>query len=196
MSSARRVGSVGDPFDLTELRIKQPGRVFPERAAYDIFDDRHRQVAVVRETKGRSRFEALAQEVPSARTFAVTTPRHEPLLTLALRDEWRAELTDSGGALIGRIRVAANRRQYTLLDSEETVVGEATGELSLTKFAVTGPAGEPYAQLRKTWAGLGKEIFTESDDYTVTFTGPVAPPLRPLIVMTAIVIDISVHGPY
>jgi hypothetical protein len=186
---------VGDPFDLTELRIKQPGRVLPARAVYEIFDDR-RKLAVVRETKARTRFEALAQEVPSARMFAVTTPRREPLFDLVMPDEWLAELTDPDGRLIGRIRVGNTRRQYTLLDDQATVVAEAAGELSLTKFAVTGPAGEHYAQVHKTWAGLGKEIFTESDNYTVTFTAPVPPRVRPLIVMTPIVIDISVHGPY
>lgn len=187
---------MGHPFDLTELRIRQPGKVLPERASYEIFDTHRNRVAVVKETKGRSRLEALAQEVPDIRTFAVTTALGEPLFTLVMLNEWLAELTDPGGRLIGRIRVGANRRRYTLLDDQEEVAGEAAGDLSLTKFDITGPAGERYAQLRKTWAGLRKELFTESDNYTVTFTGPVPAPVRPMIVMVSIVIDMSVHGPY
>jgi len=187
---------VGDAFDLTEFRIRQPGRVLPERATYEIFDNLRVRVADVKETKGRSRLEALAQEVPNVRTFAVTTTRREPLLTLVMRGEWLAELSAPGGRPIGRIRVAASRRQYTLLDDQETVAGEATSDLALTKFGVSGPAGEPYAQFRKTWAGLSKEIFTQSDNYKLTVTGLVPPPLRPLIVMLPIVVDISVHGPY
>ena len=38
-------------------------------------------------------------------------------------------------------------------------------------FSVTGAEGERYAQIRKTWAGFGKELLTSSDHYTVTFTG-------------------------
>jgi hypothetical protein len=187
---------VGHPFDLTELRIRQPGRVLPERATYEIFDSFRRRVAEVKEVKGRSRLEALAQEVPNVRTFAVTTPRRDPLLTLVMRGEWLAEVSDPAGRPVGRIRVAASRRQYTLLDDEETVAGEAGGDLALTKFTVSGPAGEPYAQFRKTWAGLSKEIFTQSDNYKLTVTGQIPPPLRPLIVMLPVVVDISVHGPY
>jgi hypothetical protein len=187
---------VGDPFDLTELRIRQPGRVLPERGSYEIFDTRRNLVAAVKETKGRTRFEAFAQEVPNVRTFAVTTARREPLFTLVMRNEWRAELTDPDGRLIGAIRVGGNRREYTLLDDQDMVAGEAVSDLSTTKVAITGPAGEEYAQLRKTWAGLGKELFTESDNYTMTFTGPVPPGLRPLIVMVPVVLDISIHGPY
>jgi uncharacterized protein YxjI len=187
---------VGDPFDLTELRIRQPGKVLPERATYEIFDNRRRRVADVKEIKGRSRLEALAQEVPNVRTFAVTKARREPLLTLVMRGEWLAEISDPGGRPIGRIRVAASRRQYTMLDDQETVAGEAAGDLSVTKFAVSGPAGETYAQFRKTWAGLRKELFTQSDNYKLTVTGLVPPRVRPLIVMLPVVVDISVHGPY
>jgi hypothetical protein len=168
----------------------------PGRGSYEIFDTHRNLLAVVKETKRRTRFEAFAQEVPSVRTFAVTTGRHEPLLTLDMRTGWLAELTDPAGELIGHIRVSDNRRQYTLLDDQETVLGEAAGDLSTTRFAVSGPAGEPYAQVRKTWAGLAKELFTESDNYTVTFTGQVPARVRLLIVMVPVVLDMALHGPY
>ena len=168
----------------------------PERASYEIFDTRRDLLAVVRETDRRSRLEALASEVPKARAFTVTSARHEPLLTLVMPDEWHAELTEPGGRLVGRIKVGANRREYTLLDDQDAVAGEAEGDLSVTKFVVAGPAGEHYAQLRKTWAGLRKELFTEADNYTLTFTGQVPPHVRPLIVMLPIVLDIAAHGPY
>ena len=187
---------MGDPFALDELRIRQPGKVLPERASYEIFDTRRNLLAVARETKRRSLIEALASEVPKVRAFDVTTARHEPLLTLVMRDEWRAELSEPGGRLVGRIKVGSNRREYTLLDDEDMVAGEAEGDLSVTKFAITGPAGEHYGQLRKTWAGVRKELFTEADNYTLTFTGQVPAPVRRLIVMLPIVLDLSAHGPY
>jgi hypothetical protein len=61
---------------------------------------------------------------------------------------------------------------------------------------VTGAEGERFAQIRKTWAGLGKELLTSSDHYTVTFTGPVSPRIRTMIVMVPIVLDMTRHGPY
>jgi uncharacterized protein YxjI len=187
---------VEDPFALDELRIRQPGKVLPERASYEIFDTRRNLLAVARETERRSLIEALASEVPKHRAFAVTTARHEPLLTMVMPDEWRAELTEPDGRLIGRIKVGSNRREYTLLDDQDMIVCEAEGDLSVTKFAITGPAGEHYGQLRKTWAGVRKELFTEADNYTLTFTGQVPARVRRLIVMLPIVLDLSAHGPY
>lgn len=188
---------MGDLFDLTELRIRQPGKVLPARATYEFFDTRRNLIAIARETQGRSRFEALANEVPSVRSLDVTTAQQQPVLTLVMRDlDWLARLTSPDGKLIGRIRVGETKRYYTLLDDEDKVAGEVSGDLSATKFAISGPAGERYAQLRKIWAGLGKELLTEADHYAITFTGQVPPRVRPMIVMVPIVLDMARHGPY
>jgi hypothetical protein len=105
-------------------------------------------------------------------------------------------LTDPDGQPIGKIRIEFSRRHYTLLDSDGQVAGRAVGDLGASKFAVTGADGERFAQIRKTWAGLGKELLTSSDHYTVTFTGPVSPHIRTMIVMVPIVLDMARHGPY
>jgi len=168
----------------------------PERARYEIFDTDGSQVAVVQETEKRSRIGAFANVVPTHRAFDVTTSRHEPLLTMIMNDEWHADLISPGGEPIGRIRVGFSRREYTLLDDEETVVAKAAGDLPATKFAVTGPAGERYAEFRKTWAGLRKEIFTEADNYTIRFGPGVPARTRTIIVMVPVVLDMSLHGPY
>ena len=124
---------------------------------------------------------------------------HPPVLTLGRQDsdgDWLAALTDPDGQPIGKIRIEFSRRHYTLLDSDGQVAGRAVGDLGASKFAVTGADGERFAQIRKTWAGLGKELLTSSDHYTVTFTGPVSPDLRTMIVMVPIVLDMTRHGPY
>ena len=57
-------------------------------------------------------------------------------------------------------------------------------------------AAAPLDDVLKTWAGLGKELLTSSDHYTVTFTGPVSSDIRTMIVMVPIVLDMTRHGPY
>jgi hypothetical protein len=52
-----------------------------------------------------------------------------------------------------------------------------------------------FARVRKTWAGLTKEMLTSSDHYTVEFTGPVSQPARTLTVMMPIVLDLTLYGP-
>jgi hypothetical protein len=186
-----------DPFAVKELRIRQPAKVLPGRARYDIFDSGRKLLAVVKETEARSVLQSMADLVPRTRVLAVRSASGEPMLTLVQRDgEWLTDVTDPEGHLIGRIRTGETRREYTLLDEADQVAGQATGDLAVKQFTITGPEGERYARLRKTWAGLGKELLTSSDHYTVTFTGPMAPRVRTLVVMVPIVLDMSRYGPY
>jgi hypothetical protein len=186
-----------DPFAVRELRIRQPAKVLPGRARYDIFDSARKLVAVVRETEARSVLQTMADLVPRTRVLDVRSASGEPMLTLVKRDsDWVTDVTGADGRLIGRIQTGETRRHYTLLDEADQVAGHATGDLAVKQFTISGPDGERYARLRKTWAGLGKELFTSSDHYRVTFTGPMAPRVRTLIVMVPIVLDMTRYGPY
>jgi Scramblase len=190
---------VADPFAYRELRIRQPGKVLPGRARYEIFDPDKHLLAVAAETESRGMLQTIMGLVPGTRVLAVQTPAGEPILTLVRQDsenDWLAALTDPDGRPIGKIRIEFSRRHYTLLDAQGQVAGKAAGDLGATQFSVTGAEGERYAQIRKTWAGLGKELLTSSDHYTVTFTGPVSPSVRTMIVMVPIVLDMTRHGPY
>ncbi len=186
-----------DPFAVTELRIRQPARMLPGRARYDIFDPRKKLLAVATETEPRSALQTMASLVPRTRILGVRSASGEPMLSLVKRDDdWRADVTGPDGRLIGRIQIGETRRHYTLLDETDQVAGLAVGDLAVKQFTITGPDGERFARLRKTWAGLGKELLTSSDHYTVTFTGPMPPRVRMLVVMVPIVLDMTRHGPY
>jgi uncharacterized protein YxjI len=186
-----------DPFAVRELRIRQPARVLPGRARYDIFNESKKLLAIAAETEPRSALQTMASLVPRTRVIGVRSAAGEPMLTLVKRDEdWLADVSDAAGRLIGRIQIGETRRHYTLLDETDQVAGQAVGDLAVKQFTITGPDGERFARLRKTWAGLGKELLTSSDHYTVTFTGPMPPRIRVLVVMVPIVVDMVRHGPY
>ena len=185
-----------DPFAVKELRIRQPARMLPGRARYDIFEGRN-LIAVAAENEPRSALQTMASLVPRTRVIGVRSAVGEPMLTIVKRDDdWIADLTDPAGQLIGQIQIGETRRHYTLLDEAGQVAGQAVGDLAVKQFTITGPEGERLARLRKTWAGLGKELLTSSDHYTVTFTGPMPPRTRLLVVMVPIVLDMTRHGPY
>jgi len=188
---------VDDPFDFPKVRIRQPGKLIPGRASYEIFRGKRELVAVATETtEGHTRLQAITKMLPGTRTLVVTTAAGAPLLMLVKRSgEWVAELVDPAGAPVGQIRIGGSRRHYTLLDEQDQVVGKAVGDLAVKDFSVTGANGERYGRLRKTWAGLWKEWFTSADHYSVTFTGPVPPRTRTLIVMMAIVLDLARYEP-
>jgi hypothetical protein len=186
-----------DPFAVKELRIRQPAKVLPGRARYDIYDPARNLLATASETDARSVLHTMASLVPNTRVLAVRSPLGDPMFRLVKRDsDWQTDVFDATDALVGRIRTEASRRHYTLLDPADEVIGEAAGDLAVKQFVIGGPEGERFARMRKTWAGLGKELLTSSDHYTITFTGPVQPPARTLIVMLPIVLDMTRHGPY
>ena len=186
-----------DPFAVRELRIRQPARMLPGRARYDIFDDSRNLLAVAAESEPRSALQTMASLVPRTRVIGVRSAAGEPVLTMVKRDDdWVADVTDPAGRLVGRIQIGETRRHYTLLDETDQVAGQAVGDLAVKQFTITGPDGERFARLRKTWAGLGKELLTSADHYTVTFTGPMSARTRMLVVMVPIILDMARHGPY
>jgi Scramblase len=188
---------MSDPFAVRELRIRQPARVMPGRARYDIFDSDRKLLAVAAEYPPRSVLQTMADLVPRTRVIGVRSASGEPVLTLVKRDtDWLTDVTTPDGQLIGRIQTGETRRHYTLLDEADEVTGRAVGDLAVKKFVITGPQGERLARFRKTWAGLGKELLTSSDHYSVTFTGPMSPNIKLMVVMVPIVLDMTRHGPY
>src|SRR6185437_5088431 len=148
-----------DPFAVKELRIRQPARMLPGRARYDIYDERRNLLAVAAETEPRSALQTMASLVPRTRVIGVRAADGGPMLTLVKRDDdWMADVTDAEGQLVGRIQIGETRRHYTLLDEADQVAGQAVGDLAVKQFTITGPDGERFARLRKTWAGLGKAL--------------------------------------
>jgi Scramblase len=187
---------VDDPFDFQALRILQPGKWLPNRARYEIFNDQRQLLAIATETEAHTRLTRLSKPFPDARVLEVTTAASEPVLTMVKHKRERiTELHGVNGELVGRIRATHTTRHYTLLDGEGQTVGKVVGDLSLKHFSVTDADGE-FARLRKTFAGLTKEVLTASDHYRVDFTGAVSPQARMLTVMTAIVLDLTLYGPY
>ena len=185
-----------DLFNFRELRIRQPGRMIPGQARYNIFDASRNLLAVASEAEGRTRFQTITGLLPDTRQLGVRTAAGQPVLMLIKRDSvWAADVIDAAGKPVGRIRIGDTRRFYTLIDADGQVVGNAAGDLAVKNFSVTSAEGAPLAQVRKTWAGLRKELLTSADHYTVKFSGMPPPSARILTVMMAIVLDLARHGP-
>jgi len=187
---------VDDPFDFQALRILQPGRLLPNRASYQIFNEQRQLLAIATEVEGHTWRHLRSKSMPDARVLAVTTAASEPILTLIKHQRERiTELHNPEGELAGRIRATHTTRHYTLLDDQDETVGKVVGDLALKHFTVTGAQGGEFARLRKTWAGFPKEVLTPSDHYKVEFTASVSRPARLLTVMMAIVLDLTLYGP-
>lgn len=196
-SSVLHTHCVEDIFDFQTLRIRQPGRLLPDHANYEIFNDRRQLIAVAREAERHARVKLLRESMIDVRSFAITTPSGAPVLSLVKQaTTWSTDVQGPGGELIGRIRTEGTRRHYTLLDDKDQTLGQAVGDLGLKRFAVTAAEGGTFARVRKTWAGLRKEMLTSSDHYNIEFTGvPVSRLARTLTVMMPIVLDLTSYEP-
>jgi hypothetical protein len=186
---------VDHPFTAQELRILQPGKLLPNRASYEIFDEQRRLVAIANEIEAHTWLKVLSKSMPDARVLTITTAGNEPVLTLIKHGRDRiTELQDPLGEPVGRIQAMQTNRYYTLIDDQGQTIGKVVGDLALKNFGVTGSGNREYARIRKTWAGL-KDMLTPSDHYHVEFTAPVSPPARTLTVVMAIVLDLTLYGP-
>jgi uncharacterized protein YxjI len=187
---------MADPFDFQVLWVLQPGHLPANRARYQIFNGKKELLASAADTERRARFEVIPKTVPDGATLVILGADGDHIMTMIRQHvEYMTELRDAAGELVGKIRTGSTRRTYTLLDEEDEVVAKVTGDLSLKNFAVADSSGGKLAQVRKTNAGLFKEMFTKNDHYKVEFIGPVPPAARTLIAMVPVVLDLTLYEP-
>lgn len=196
MRHTQRMEALLDLSAFQALRIEQPGKLFANRASYRILSDRRELIAIASEVEAQGRLKLLRESVRGVRSFAVTTASGAQVMSLVKRaSDWNTDIQDPAGELIGRIRTEGTRRHYTLLDASGQTIGQATGDLGLKRFSVIGAEGGTFARVRKTWAGLGKEMLTSADHYKIEFIGPVPPLARTLTVVVPIVVDLTSYEP-
>lgn len=103
----------------------------------------------------------------------------------------RALLSDANGMLIGSIRQrwAWFARVFTILDANGQELASLHGPFfrPWTFRVVVG--GHEIGAIRKKWSGLGKEMFTTADNFTIDLAPGTSPLLRPLCLAATLLID-------
>ena len=85
--------------------------------------------------------------------------------------------------------------KLTLLAEDGTELCRVKGKVLKREFTFERD-GVMFGRVSKTWAGLGKELFTSADNYVLTIDDRVPPDgqLRPLMVATVLVLDLLLSG--
>ncbi|RFU42688.1 hypothetical protein DZF91_05270 [Actinomadura logoneensis] len=197
-----------DLFNLPSMRVEQPRKVVQTQTRYDVVDDRGTLLAYVTDQQVRSRREAVRAALPqnvrsSHATLVLKDASDAPRFVIDKVDAWLTHVHlavtgDEGdevmrGDRVGTVRANSTRRQYFLLDADETELAQAIGDLRLRTFPVTDNQRNRFAGITKKWAGLRAELFTTADRYAVEFTEEVSESLRVLVVVTAIVLDLMAY---
>ncbi|MGK5553891.1 phospholipid scramblase-related protein [Actinomadura kijaniata] len=188
-----------DLFTASSFRVEQPRRGPFARTRYKILAEDGTLLAQAAEPQEGNRLEHLRKVFPGkseldARVVDVTDPDGEPLLVIAKRaGRMLTTLHDADGETLGTVNTERIARRYLLRDPGGTKVGEIAGDVARRNFTVTDTSGTAVAHIRKKFAGIATHLLTTADKYTVEIDDPVPEPLRTFAVLTAVVMDMTLH---
>jgi uncharacterized protein YxjI len=97
------------------------------------------------------------------------------------------------GEVVGTFRTERVGRRYKLRDGEKKPLGEISVDLARSNFTINDVEGKRVGHVRKKFAGLATHLLTTADKYAVQIDDPVPEPLRTMVVMTAIAMDMTLH---
>lgn len=81
---------------------------------------------------------------------------------------------------------------FRVFDAPGNRVADVKGDWKGWNFQFLDPGGTELGVVTKTWAGLGKELFTTADNYAIALTGqaPAGPETAALLLAAGLAIDI------
>lgn len=106
----------------------------------------------------------------------------------------RIEVTDAGGARLGAVqrRWSWVRRIYDVEDASGRVVMRMFGPFWRPWTFELRPAGSDASVglLQKRWSGLGKELFTDADNFGIDLSQVTDPTLKALLFSATVLVDV------
>jgi len=139
---------------------------------------------VVMDTEGNELYAAAEvggswlgrQFLKSMRPFTVSVRTLDGAEALSVRRSFRfyfhkADVTDGNGQLLGTIekRFSVFRRLYTVYDAAGVEAFQLVGPFFHPWTFEIHEQGIPIGKITKKWSGLGKEVFTDADNFGVAF---------------------------
>ncbi|MFV2179404.1 phospholipid scramblase-related protein [Actinomadura sp. LOL_016] len=97
------------------------------------------------------------------------------------------------GPVVGTIGATDNVHRFTILAMAERPLGHMDANRLLRKFDVHDAAGNRVARLDEKWKGLATELVTTADRYMLEIFSTLPDPLRTLVVMTPLAIDLMLY---
>ncbi|TDD80381.1 hypothetical protein E1293_20860 [Actinomadura darangshiensis] len=190
---------MSEVFSSPVLRVEQPRRGPFAKSRYKVLDGDGVVLAIAAPTDEQGEALAMRGLFPGksnldARAVLLTTPDGEPLLIVDKQSGWEyTEVFQPDGERVGSFVTERAGRRYVIYDDDGTLIGAVEVDVPRNNFEVTDADGVKVAHVRKKWAGLATHLLTTADKYAVDISDPVREPLRTMVVMTAIAMDMSLH---
>lgn len=192
----------GTLFTEAILVVNQKAKLIERKAEYAIYSQHGQQLGAVRQfgismsrmLVGRSNETKRLQIVDAAGQPVMTLTRPTTVLksTVTVMRENGVRVGQIvqdnfgilGGLLGGRFNVRFR------LESQGQVLGSLNAENSEAwDFSILDADETEVARITKTWAGLGKEMFTRADNYVLEMHRKLDDPLLSLVVAAALAVD-------
>ncbi|MGY9074122.1 MAG: LURP-one-related/scramblase family protein [Acidimicrobiales bacterium] len=189
-----------DPlFESTTLVVSQKAKLIELQNEYAVYDADANQIGLVRQV-GQTALKKVARFVSSLDQFMtheleVVDAAGAVRLKLVRPRKFvksKVEVSDGSGRPIGKI-VQLNmmgKIRFGLEDANGTQVGSLNGQnWRAWDFSIQDASGREVANIKKTWEGLAKTLFTTADNYRVTRNEITAEPLNSLVLAASLAID-------
>src|SRR5262245_26376669 len=169
---------------------------FEGRNRYQVLGDDGQTVFVAGEVGSGLGLFLLRSFLKASRPFTMELKTPGGQTALRLRRAWRfwlshMDVEDGEGRLLGSVqqRFTFFARLYEVLGPSGEVLATLRGPFFKPWTFHIEQNGREVGLIQKRWSGFGKEMFTDADNFGVTFTGEVAARLRPLIVASTFLLD-------
>jgi uncharacterized protein YxjI len=164
---------------------------------YAVVDDQDRQLFFAGEVGGLGNM-LWRYLLGPRRPFTMEVRGRDRLLALKLERPFtfffnRLEVFDGAGAPVGTVqqRFKIFGKRYDLLDPSGRVLGEIRGPLFSPWTFEIFSNGQQAGLVKKRWSGLLGELFTDADNFSLTFSAELSPSLRALMLASTFLIDFA-----
>ncbi|MBN1209126.1 MAG: scramblase [Myxococcaceae bacterium] len=184
------------------LRVRQTkewGEIlvgFEGRNRYQVVGDDGQTLFLAGETGSGLGLFLLRSFLKASRPFTMELKTPGGATALRLRRPWRfwlshMDVEDGDGRHLGSVqqRFSFFRRNYDVLGPSGEVLATLRGPFLKPWTFHLEQNGREVGSIRKRWSGLGKEMFTDADNFGVTFEEVRDGRLRTLVMAATFLID-------
>lgn len=179
--------------------VKEHIGMFKAANNYDILDPDSQEIILHCREEKLNFFTKLARfsDYKTMTPFDIEVKTPEGELVLEVKRGFtffrsKVEVLNENGKLVGylRQRMLSIGGKFDVMDAKENVLCTLKGNWTSWNFKFARDK-EEYAHISKQWAGFGKELFTDADNYGIEIFDnvPQDSPLRILILGAVLCID-------
>jgi len=179
------------------LVVHQRAKLFELNNQFRIFDESGAQIGAV-EQVDQSALHKVARifsNLDAALPITLEVQDASGVGVLRILKPWfriTCSVVQPGGVVVGTVRkrIRLGKARFELADPAGQTLGSVVAQNWRARdFSVRDAADVEVARVNKKWAGLGKELFTDADNYVIEVNPALGDPLRSLAIGSCLAID-------